>query len=179
MVIGAMVDPNVLSCPVPIIMRDRYRSGLVLGRRVRRRPIPISWARPTPPLRGRARQSLSLSPRARRRLALSPRARPCPPQRRRARRRLALSPRARPCPPQRRRARRNQTPVVQARNATAPLSVQKFLSFGSYWFHLLGYPSIRSPTAGFQTGDGDDPHHCRLSPLTHEPDGDGRFSSRW
>jgi len=27
MVVGAMVDPNVLSRPVPIIMRDRYRSG--------------------------------------------------------------------------------------------------------------------------------------------------------
>ena len=28
----------------------------------------------------------------------------------------------------------------------APLSIQKFLSFGGYWFHLLGYPGIRSPT---------------------------------
>jgi len=27
MVVGAMVDPNVLSRPVPIVMRDRYRSG--------------------------------------------------------------------------------------------------------------------------------------------------------
>ena len=26
----------------------------------------------------------------------------------------------------------------------APLSVQKFLTLGGYWFHLLGYPSIRS-----------------------------------
>ena len=48
--------------------------------------------------------------------------------------------------PQRHRARRNQTPIVRARNATAPLFVQKFLSFDSYWFHLLGYPGIRSPT---------------------------------
>ena len=52
---------------------------------MKRRPIPISWARPTPPLRGRARRSLSFSPRVR----------PSPPHRRRARRRLALSPRAR------------------------------------------------------------------------------------
>ena len=50
--------------------------------------------------------------------------------------------------PQRRRARRNQTPVLRARDATAPLSVQKFLSFDGYWFHLLGYPGIRSPTGG-------------------------------
>ena len=27
-----------------------------------------------------------------------------------------------------------------------PLSIQKFLTFDGYWFHLLGYPSIRSPT---------------------------------
>ena len=26
------------------------------------------------------------------------------------------------------------------------LCVQKFLTFGGYWFHLLGHPGIRSPT---------------------------------
>ena len=26
------------------------------------------------------------------------------------------------------------------------MCVQKFLTFGGYWFHLLGYPGIRSPT---------------------------------
>ena len=76
--------------------------------------------------------------------------------------------------PQRRRARRNQTPVVRARNATAPLSVQKFLSFGSYWFHLLGYPGIRSPkVAPEPPGDSDrtawrvfsDPSWVRLKDL--------------
>ena len=47
---------------------------------------------------------------------------------------------------QRRRARRNQTPVIRARNVAAPLSIQKFLTFDGYWFHLLEYPGIRSPT---------------------------------
>ena len=47
---------------------------------------------------------------------------------------------------QRRRARRNLTFIIRARNAAAPLSIQKFLTFDSYWFHLLGYPGIRSPT---------------------------------
>ena len=32
----------------------------------------------------------------------------------------------------------------------APLSIQKFLSFGGYWFHLLGYPGIRSPTVALE-----------------------------
>ena len=53
--------------------------------------------------------------------------------------------------PQRHRARRNQTPVIRTRDITAPLSVQKFLTFGGYWFHLLGYPGIRSLTHGFKT----------------------------
>ena len=110
--------------------------GVTPGHRAKWRPTPISWARPTPPLRGRARRSLSFSPRAR----------PSPPHRRRARRRLALSPRARQSYLQRHRARRNQTPVIRTRDVTAPLSVQKFLTFGGYWFHLLGYPGIRSPT---------------------------------
>ena len=47
---------------------------------------------------------------------------------------------------QRRRARRNQTPVIRARDVMAPLSVQKFLTFSGYWFHLLWYPGIRSLT---------------------------------
>ena len=47
---------------------------------------------------------------------------------------------------QRRRARLNLTFVIWARNAAAPLFVQKFLTFDGYWFHLLGYPGIRSPT---------------------------------
>ena len=48
---------------------------------------------------------------------------------------------------QRRWARRNQTSVTRARDETAPLCVQKFFTFGGYWFHLLGYPGIRSPTS--------------------------------
>ena len=57
---------------------------------------------------------------------------------------------------QRRRARRNLTFVIRARNAAAPLSVQKFLTFDGYWFHLLGYPSIRSPTVAPEPpGDSD------------------------
>ena len=36
--------------------------------------------------------------------------------------------------------------VIRARNAAAPMSVQKFLTFDGYLFHLLGYPGIRSPT---------------------------------
>ena len=47
---------------------------------------------------------------------------------------------------QRRRARRNQTPVTRARDEMVPLCIQKFFTFGGYWFHLLGYPGIRSPT---------------------------------
>ena len=47
---------------------------------------------------------------------------------------------------QRRRARWNLTFVIRARNTAAPLSVQKFLTFDGYWFHLLGYPGIRCPT---------------------------------
>ena len=47
---------------------------------------------------------------------------------------------------QRRRARRNLSFVIRARNAAALLSIQKFLTFDGYWFHLLGYPGIRSPT---------------------------------
>ena len=81
MVLGAMVDPNVLSRPVPIVMRDRYRSGRGSFWAVGWRPIPISWARLTLSLRGRARRNLSLSLRAG----------PSPPYRHRARRRLALS----------------------------------------------------------------------------------------
>jgi len=72
-------------------------------------------------------------------------------QRRRARRRPALCPRG-PLPSgeaglvQRRRARWNLTFVIRARNAAAPSSVLKFLTFDGSWFHLLGYPGIRSPT---------------------------------
>ena len=80
MVLEAVVDPNVLSCPVPIIMRKQgevvsqdetspwtsSEARFVLGRRARRRPVLIPWARPSPSLGGRARRSLSLSPRARR-----------------------------------------------------------------------------------------------------------------
>jgi len=143
---------------------------------VKRRPIPISWARPTPPLRGRARRSLSFNPRARpsppnrrrarRRLALSPRARSCPPQRRRASRRLALSPRARPCPPQRRRARQRLALIPRVRQSY-PKGVgrggTKLLSFEqgtlrrpypsrSFYRSVVigstfwGTPGIRSPT---------------------------------
>ena len=35
---------------------------------------------------------------------------------------------------------------TRTRDETAPLCVQKFFTFGGYWFHLLGYPGIRSPT---------------------------------
>jgi len=57
---------------------------------------------------------------------------------------------------QRRRARRNLTFVIRARNAAAPLSVQKFLTFDGYWFRLLGYPGIRSPTVAPEPlGDSD------------------------
>ena len=68
-----------------------------------------------------------------------------PPQRRWARRRLTLSPRARQSYLKRHRERRNQTPVIRTRDETTLLCVQKFLTFGGYWFHLLGYPGIRSP----------------------------------
>ena len=53
---------------------------------------------------------------------------------------------------QRRQARRNQTPVIRTRDVTALLCVQKFLTFGGYWFHLLGYPGIRSSTETDQLG---------------------------
>ena len=57
---------------------------------------------------------------------------------------------------QRRRVRQNLTFIIWARNATAALSVQKFLTFDGYWFHLLGYPGIRSPTVAPETpGDSD------------------------
>ena len=55
----------------------------------------------------------------------------------RARRRLALGP----------RARWNQAPVIPARGEATLLCVQKFLTFGGYWFHLLGYPGIWSPAS--------------------------------
>ena len=35
---------------------------------------------------------------------------------------------------------------TRTRDETMPLCVQKFFMFGGYWFHLLGYPGIRSPT---------------------------------
>ena len=38
--------------------------------------------------------------------------------------------------------RRNRTPVAQTRDETAPLCVQKFFTFGGYWFHLLGTPVL-------------------------------------
>ena len=57
---------------------------------------------------------------------------------------------------QRRWERQNLTFVIQARNAVVPLSVQKFLTFDGYWFHLLGYPGIRSPiVAPEPPGDSD------------------------
>ena len=57
---------------------------------------------------------------------------------------------------QRRRARWNQTPIIRARNVTVPLSIQKFLTFDGYWFDLLRYPSIRSPTVAPEPlGDSD------------------------
>ena len=49
-------------------------------------------------------------------------------------------------PTQRRRARWNQAPVIPVRGEATLLCVQKFLTYGGYWFHLLGYPGIRSPT---------------------------------
>ena len=79
-------------------------------------------------------------------LSLGLRTRSSPSKRRRARQRLILGPRARPSPPQRRRARWNQAPVIPVRGEATLLCVQKFLTFGGYWFHLLGYPGIRSPT---------------------------------
>ena len=79
-------------------------------------------------------------------LSLGLRTRSSPSKRRRAKRRLILSPRARPSPPQRRRARWNQAPVIPVRGEATLLCIQKFLTFGGYWFHLLGYPGIRSPT---------------------------------
>ena len=90
MVLEATVDPNVLSYPVSIIMREQgevvrqdktspwtsSEARFILGRRARRSPVPrgsgeaeltlIPQARPSLALGGRARQSLSLSPRARR-----------------------------------------------------------------------------------------------------------------
>ena len=46
--------------------------------------------------------------------------------------------------------------VIRARNAAAPLSVQKFLTFDGYWFHLLGYLGVRSPTVAPEPpGDSD------------------------
>ena len=79
-VLEAVVDPNVLSYPVPIIMRERGevvrrdetslrtsgKARSVLGRRARWSLAFIPWARPSPALGGRARRSLALSPRARR-----------------------------------------------------------------------------------------------------------------
>ena len=116
--------------------------------------------RPSSPQRHRARRRLALSPRAtlslpqrrrvRRRLALSPSGEAEPPQRRRARRRLILGPQARPSPPQRHRVRWNQDPVTPVRGEATLLCVQKFLTFGGYWFHLLGYPDIRSPTVALE-----------------------------
>ena len=79
MVLDAAVDLNILSYPVPIIMRERgvvvrrggaslWTSGKarsVLGCRARWSLALICWARPSPALGGRVRRSLALSPRAR------------------------------------------------------------------------------------------------------------------
>ena len=149
---------------------------LVPCRRAKRRPNPISWARPTlPPLgsgeaetipqpSGETEPALKASgetetspvpsgeaePHQRRQasrgLSLGLRTRSSPSKRRRARRRLILGPQVRPSLPQRRRARWNQAPIISVRGETTLLCVQKFLTFGGYWFHLLGYPGIRSPT---------------------------------
>ena len=80
MVLEAAVDPNVLSYPVPIIMREcgevvrqdetspwtLSEARFVLERRARQSPVLIPRARPSPSLGGRARRSQSLSSRARR-----------------------------------------------------------------------------------------------------------------
>ena len=79
MVLEAAVDLNVLSYPIPIIMREQgevvrqdetspwisSEARFVLRCRVRRRPVLIPRVRSSPSLRGRARRSLSLSPRVR------------------------------------------------------------------------------------------------------------------
>ena len=81
-----MVDPNVLSYPVPIIMRERgvvcqekRSQSLDIGRdevhQARRNLAFGGRARRSPALGGRARRSLALGGRVKWSLALSPRAR--------------------------------------------------------------------------------------------------------
>ena len=85
MVLEAAVDPNVLSYPTPIIVRERgevvrqdetspwtsSEARFVLRRRSRQSPVLIPRARPSPSLGGRARRSQSLSSQARRSWPLS------------------------------------------------------------------------------------------------------------
>ena len=175
MVLEAVVDPNVLSCSVPITMREQGRSlsgkmkpvfghrmgrgsSLVVGQggaqslslgRDRTHPSGVERGGVYPSALGRG----GAGPKA----SGETEASPLPSgeaglaQRRRARRRPSLCPQGllpsgEAVLVQRRRARRNLTFVIRARNTAAPLSVQKFLTFDGYWFHLLGYPGIRSPT---------------------------------
>jgi len=105
MVPDAAVDPNILSYPVPIIMMEQgvvvRQSGAIsqtsgevrsiLGRRMRWSLAFIHWARPSPALGGRAKQSLSLGGQATRSPSHRGQARWSLALKGRARRGLALS----------------------------------------------------------------------------------------